>query len=231
MEARYAGLPHGGRKTDPANASLYARADRSKSTSVYPIQAWYRNQRGAIRAIFMDSVWNVGLVARTASTVRSWLRDKYPEFDVWRNHAHSLNPSITRALTGRGYFFEGDVKAMDMGMSWEVVSQIVLPVVYAPVLSKTAYEKFYSAVWQLYHAPVLWGDRILTGKHATLSGLGFVTDFETILTCVIQLLAASRVGVRLPFFRQGGDDALAYLQCLSAAEEFQAAYIQVAGEL
>lgn len=224
-----ASFPFFGKKTDAANMALYDEAQVAFPKTHW-VKAQYRYQRRNWRNTFGDSVWNVGLVSSELATVRGWLRSVSPFFDSWRNPAHSLNARITHGLQSGFVWVETDQTKYDQHLTLELVEGIIFPVYYL-LLPRINADYMAESVRQLYHAPVLWGRELRSGLHSSFSGMGFVTDFETILSFGIYLLAADRARLSAPFGAFNGDDSLVGCRTGADAETYLNAALGVCAEL
>jgi hypothetical protein len=155
--------------------------------------------RGKDRLIFMDSILNIRIMDEYLNALRFWLRENLPEFfGAWVNPNIHVHPRTKALITKSWTIVEADYKAMDTGMSWKVVSEVILPVVET-VLGDAFTPYLIAHLEEVWNVPILdpCGEGLITGHHNMLSGINPTNDFETIYTVCLALGECATVALTL----------------------------------
>lgn len=200
----FSGLPNLLKKDDPIDIEFREDAHHTMNPVLYPAIAGHRYQRNAVRAIFMDSSWNVATIERDLTAIRNYLRTHFIEFGSWLNPQTIINPLITGGMT-RGYLhLEGDHKAKDQNVTLKLMEELVFPVWEIFPGGK----RLIDIVSRLMHIPVIVGDEIIFGPHNQFSGMAFVTDAQTILGYIYQDALVEELNIFDFYHLSLGDDML-----------------------
>lgn len=177
---------------------------------VVPDLPGQRNQRLKHRVIHMDSNCNVRYIESYLGGVRNWLVKNLPEFfGAWRNPTEWEYPLISKFLNdGRGVSVETDFKSCDHHTSWELISELVLPVYEVLTPNKVEFIRFASFVEELFIQPIFLGSYMMTGSHNLLSGQAITNDFETIYDAIQDIcgISCARVDLGQVMTLNMGDD-------------------------
>lgn len=182
---KYAAIPTGLRKGTYSAETIGMKPWRH----AMPVVPGQRIMWSKHRAIFQVSVCDVRYIERELNAVREWLRTYLPEyFGSWLNPNAHINRVLSRAVRTRAIGVETDYKAMDQGMSLEIVRELILPIY--ELLIPDSYLSFASMVEEMFSSKLYWGDVLWEGLHNLFSGLPFTNDFETEYTVILAISVA-----------------------------------------
>lgn len=164
---------------------------------VFPMLPGQRSQRNGHRVINQEANSNFRLWELELNACREWLKHHFPEyFSGWLNPNAYMNQMLTRHITaGDSWSVELDYTKCDEHTSFQLVSDIVLPLFEELLPSETVYVEFASYIEELFTQPLFLGSEMWTGLHNLFSGQGITQDVETYYDICLQLGVLCELGL------------------------------------
>lgn len=180
-------LPVGGKKNSPKN--IQRATDISYRIKPYVVQECItgtRDMKQGIRMIYPDSGDNWAYMSRIMRHIQDYLKLNFPEFCKWLNPDYYQDVVVPQFIQSPFTSIEADYEKMDTTFTWDIVADIVLPVLKdLPIWEgDNEYQSFCDWAEGLFSHSLYLGTARIVGLHAMFSGILPTNPFETIFSYV-----------------------------------------------